>query len=259
MDKAFISYDDIERILTLVYRACKTGDFVSEISDPETQELIKRCKDVDFNIKTKPEQKSNRDLLFTHGPARIATFLLSYYAEHSLIDAVLTIRGDDWPRGRISHDNTYRLSLHDADSHKRLYKADAERKAGQYDFDALFMQQLTHYPDSDKPENTTLHSYDSFRFGTESRLGYRIPKRSIEIKSALWISRANIHGADYVIKFDYDGPKLLPSYNLFDNRNISGGDLRLTAIGEVFYRKYYEFLSAFKTFENHSWDEFILG
>lgn len=256
----FMLYDVIADILSLIGSHKNSDKELLQQSD--IQQKIKELKALDMSILLPGEQLPE---LKNHTPARIMTFLLSYYAEHALVDAIISIKEDD-PNWWISHNkpthiNTYRLKLHNADSHEKLFANNASPYQDNHDIDTIFISQQTY--SNLKLTDTTMHPYESFldnnsisSYSINRFPHYEKPYRKIEVKSLLWKSGKNIHNADCVLKAYKDGFKLLdPTQNF----KIKDCDLKLTSEGQSFYDKYCEALELFNNLKDKTWDEFIIG
>lgn len=250
----YISYDDIYQVLLTIYQASKETDrsiLAKSLRNSDLQKKLKQARAIEASIRTHNETETKTSLPNEHTPARLLTFLLSYFAEHALIGAELTIENDDpvdWvQKGKAAHANTYRLKLHNPDMHEVLFAGDAQPNVANHDLDTVFLRQVTQY--SDNSDDTTKTAFDSFT------RRYATPFRRIEVKSALWSTNSHIHDADYVLKFDYDGVKLLnPSRNFAEQLCY----LSMTGDGMRYYYSYLDFLDLFNDFKGLTWEDFIL-
>lgn len=253
----FMTYSDIAEILYLI---AKYNSYDPVFDQDIIQQKIKELKALDLSILLPGEQLSE---LKNHTPARIMTFLLSYYAEHALVGAIMFVKEDDpnwWlSRNKPAHNNTYRLKLHNGDSHEKLFANNASPYQENHDMDTIFISQQTYY--DQKRTDTSLNPYESFldnntpSYSVSRFPHYAQPYRKIEVKSLLWTSGKNIHNADYVLKAYTDGYRLLdPTQNF----KVKECDLRLTSKGQSFYSKYCEALDLFNDLKDKTWDEFII-
>lgn len=255
---AFMTYDDIRDILFFI------GNYTyldkELLMQFDMQQKIKELKALDLSILVQGEKSPE---LKNHTPARIMTFLLSYYAEHALVNAIISIKEDD-PNWWISHNkpihnNIYMLKLHNEDSHEKLFANNASPNQDNHDIDTIFKGQQTYY--NQKWTDTSLKPYESFldnntpSYSISRFPHYEQPYRKIEVKSLLWTSGKNIHNADYVLKAYKDNFKLLDPAQNFKMKDCI---LKLTPEGQSFYDKYCKALELFSRLKNKTWDEFLI-
>lgn len=261
MISSYVTYEEIETALTAIHEAILTNDFKSsDIVRPSMQDTLKKLRQIDNSIKTKNELKADAFIVAEHNPSRLAMFLLAHYSEYALNGAALTIFRDNPEKWPSMHINSYRLKLHEEESHEVLFEGNAEYEPDKYDIDTDFLSQVTVYLNTGKEENTTPHSYDSFaHYNAKTKLytkcGYGRPFRKIEVKGAYWTSGDSTHGADYVVKFDRDRIKLLA---VKSNLSEKTHTLSLTQSGQGYCYKYYDLLSKFSDFVGVSWEDFII-
>ena len=229
----------------------------------KAQDDIKLAKEIDYAIKTKSEYEDGIDFIGqSHGPARMAIFLLNAFGEFYCNRGKLTIYSDDpysnpeYP----AHINSYVLSLKDYDSHINLYKGNPTPEDYPYDFNAGFIAQLTKYPNQEVEANTTDTSFESF--GKTALIvrekGYHFPKRTLDFKSAFWNleTSKDTHRVDYIIQIGFDG--ILKVYNRYTKEQKDIIFEPGAPGAQNLYNKYMQTLHIVKRLKSHSWDEFIL-
>ena len=250
----FIEYTTLDRVIygIVLYISTRDKKYLEDIQ-PE----ILLAKEIDESIKTKAEYKNNIPFIASsHNPARMAVFLLNYFGEHYLNKGELTIKADD-PSDKYTnkHNNTYLLELKDADTHEKLYEGNPTSEDEPYDFNSVFIKQITCYPD--KNVDTTSTSWESFVHATNLRPGYFIPKRTFDFKSAFWKSGSE-HNVNYILKLDFD--KQLKLFNRVSKveKEI---EFKPAANTSYFYTKYFELLNVINYFNQHkiTWEECILN
>jgi hypothetical protein len=278
----YISYRELAEVLNTVKTAIVKSNFSHEkskllipwVKNPHMQKLLHLARDVDNSITLK---KNGR-----HGPARLASFQLSYYGEHALDGIIITILDDDEHNNpKFSHHNTYKLKLHDKETHDKLFFGDPE-SGMQHDFDAEFLYQITYdketglcypttvrqeYISSDGSKKLTKGPWDSFtqkKYG-ESRedlrnlsVGYRDPIRRFEFKSALWTSGDNTHNANYVFKIDKAKHIQLINVSDFAEHDFVIENVPDQECMDAMIHEYYMLLRDFSVFNGYSWEDFII-
>lgn len=214
-DKA-LDYKTIENVVDAMYTYLKKGD---NTYIKQYQEEINILRGIDSGINTYAEY-GGQDF-DNHTPTRAIIFLINYFGEMYLENAKITIY-DDEPNNRFynSHENTYILKLKDPESHVKLGGYNPTKKDKPYDFDTEFKKQITHYKDSGKIDDTTLHPWNGFN--RSKKKGYNTPIRTIDFKSAFYTSGKHTHDCDYIIKLTRDKQFLL--YNMRANQVKSNLD-----------------------------------
>lgn len=278
----YISYRDIAEVLDAIENAIVWSNFSHEksklltpcVRNADMQKLLRLARDADNSITLKKNGK--------HGPARIASFQLSYYGEHALDGVIITILDDDeYANQKFSHHNTYKIKLHDKETHDKLFFGDPE-SGMQHDFDTEFISQITYdkktdlchptttqqeYISSDGSKKLTKGPWDSFtqkKYG-ESRdtlanlsVGYRDPIRRLEFKSDLWTSGDNTHNANYVFKIDKSGHIHLINTSDFTEHDFVIEDTPNQEYMDEMIHKYCILLRDFSIFNGYSWEDFII-
>lgn len=241
-----ITVEELEFALWSIYSYIKTQDirFLEN-----AQREIKLAKEIDYSIKTYQEYEENKFIESTHGPGRKAMFFIDSLLEMYLDDGIITIYGDDPVNSTITHNNTYKLSLKDKDTHTSIYNTNPTADSEPYDFNATFIKQITVY--TDKVVDTTAHAYDSIGLNK----GYRAPIRKFEAKGFLW-KKGHEHFANYILHGTKDcGIKLLDRVSntekKFEFTPSSSEKLK-------YLDKYYYWINLFPVFEFLIWDTYIL-
>ena len=208
--KLELEYTIIEPVVDAMYTYLKTGD---NTYIKKYQEEIKTLQAIDASINTYAEY-GGQDY-DNHKPTRIIIFLINFFGEMYLKNAKITIY-DDEPTSRFfnSHENTYILSLKDEESHMKLGGYNPTEKDKPYDFDTEFKKQITHYKDSGRVDDTTIHPWNGFN--RSKKKGYNTPTRTIDFKSVFYNSGKHTHNCDYLIKLTKDKEFLL--YNMRANQ-----------------------------------------
>ena len=278
----YISYSDLSEVLLAVRSAIIESNFSHEksklltpwVRNTHMQELLHLARDADNSITLKKKGR--------HGPARLASFQLSYYGEHALDGAIIIVFDDDeYSNQKFSHHNRYQLKLHDKETHDKLFFGDPE-SGMQHDFDADFLSQITYDKKTDRGHPTTMQQeyissdgskkltkgpWDSFtqkKYG-ESRdalrnlsVGYREPIRRFEFKSALWTSGDNTHNANYVLKIDKSGYVQLINASDFAEHDFVLEDVPNREYTDKMIHEYCMLLRDFSVFNGYSWEDFLI-
>lgn len=195
-----ITIEELEFALWSIYSYIVTQDskFLKN-----AQYEIKLAKEIDYAIKTYQEYEKGEFIESTHGPGRMTMFYTNALLEVYLDEGTVTVYGDDPINSPIAHNNTYKISLKDKDTHTSIYSTNPTADSEPYDFNATFIKQITVFPD--KTADTTAHAYDSIGLNK----GYRTPIRKFEAKGFLW-KKGHEHIANYIFHGTKDcGIKLL--------------------------------------------------
>lgn len=245
--QTFIEYSVLDRVLRNIRKFEETNDF--SYLEP-IQDEIKLASYIDYSIKTPKEYKLKCDFIEdSHGPARMGVFVLSYYGEFYCNQGLLTIKKDDPSHQNNSHTNTYRLVLKDIETHTRLYTGNPTYEDDPYDFNTIFISQITEYPNG--PANTTTHSWDSFQ------RCYTEPYRRLDFKSALWQSGGE-HSVHYILQLPQFGPLECLKGQSHEHKEI---EFKPAANTKDYYINYLATLDLIKFFKSHncdSWDRYLI-
>lgn len=271
----FILMSELEFVFNSLDRYLQTNDITFLES---AQSIIKKAQAIDFAIKTLPEldyaKETGTDVFLenTHGIGRMLMFLINYYGELYCNSAILTIYNDDPPYSKFLHINTYKLCLRNPSTHDRLFATNARAEDLPYDFDTCFQRQITIATNIDgsiKETLTTATAYDSMPWlasanknadGTINYVfekpDYRIPRRTLDFKSAFWKS-GHKHSVNYIMQLTNDN-----NFKVFST-NIGNSNEKVIAFeplpeNKIYYNLYYFWVNKFSKFENLRWDQFIL-
>lgn len=241
-----ITIEELEFALWSIYSYIITKDsrFLKN-----AQHEIKLAKEIDYFIKTHQEYEKGEFIESTHGPARMYMFYINSLLEIYLDEGTVTVYGDDPINSTITHNNTYKLSLKDKDTHTSIYSTNPTADSEPYDFNATFIKQDTVY--SDKIVDTTAHAYDSIGLNR----CYRTPIRKFEAKGFLW-KKDHEHIANYIFHGTKDcGIKLLDRISNTEKKF----EFTPSSPEKLNYlNKYYYWINLFPVFEFLIWDSYIL-
>lgn len=262
----FISYEDIELLADALLQNDKTRiNFLKQHKD-----LVSKAKEIDYSINPPAHTIAKFNV---HTPSRLFMFLLSYYGEHAIDKARISINKDDPNRGIKSmyhHTNTYDLTLNNLESHEKLSAGNAPYEANQHDFNTVLLEQKTFYKgDNMSPTDTTEKAYDSFKRYTTAYDGR--PSRRIEFKSAYWNfeNAKNLHSAHYVIVITKAGTIRLfynPDYSTNVSQNFSklielqpqqDFNICLHSENEAWLSKYINLCSNFDNLKKFTWSALL--
>lgn len=224
-----IDYTEFEKIVEPLAEFVKTYD---QRVLQNCRPIIQKVYDVTSTIKTKQEYHSGKEDIRCRTLARALFFLLSYFGEMSCDHARVTIFHDD-PTMNYStyHIGTYQLALHQPETHSHLYCGDQSASDSVYDFDSTCIRQLTVYPNSNLPVDTTSTAYDTFEHC------YKMPERTFEFKSYRW-THGSEHSVEYILQLDKDG-----QFHVLCNHATSGSrytarEAEFDGIDQAFVNKY---------------------
>ena len=197
----FIEYSVLDTVLEGIHNYELTKD-ITHIAP--IQDEIKLARDIDYSIKTKSEYDNKATFdESSHNPARMAVFKLNKHGEFYIENGIVIIKNDDPCPVKNSHTNTYRLTLKDPETHLRLYRGNPTKQDEPYDFNTMFISQITHYPNG--AADSTPHPWESFSNPKKGlTCGYRPPARKLDFKSALWKKKGE-HDTHYILQLQRNG------------------------------------------------------
>ena len=257
----FITTDDLEFALNNILLFLKTSNkHYLEVAQPE----IKKARDFDLQVKTQADYEKNEFVAESHGLGRMAMFLLNSKGEHYINGGILTIYEDDPKKSPNSHTNIYKIELKDKNTHDRIWDTNPTADDKPYDFNAVFQQQFTVYPD--KAVETTEHAWESFtHFYKDAdgnlqtiKVGYHTPYRTLDFKSAYW-KDGHKHSVDYITTIDVTGQMFV----IRDQKSIKETkrfDFVPTAENVKYLQQYLEWIAKFEKLQFYiSWEYFIIN
>lgn len=244
----YIDYNVLDKILFRLKEFICTSkkEYLEDI-----QEDLKLAREIDYSIKTKAEYAKQQEFIATsHGPKRLAMFLLSYFGEFYLAESLITIDDDDPIPGYASHTNTYRLKLKDPETHTRLYKGNPTKDDEPYDFYTEFVKQISKFKTN--IADTTDSPWDSYQHA------YVNPYRKLDFKGAFW-QAGNEHYTHYILQLQRS--KDLVCYK--SGTKITK-EIKVTPTPEAsgYLNRYFEVLDLIDFFSKYwylTWESFILN
>lgn len=245
----YIDYAVLDDLLLTKLPSIMKGDRALLL---ESQELLKLAREIDYSIKTKTEYKTKQSFVeFSHGPGRLAIFLLNYFGECYLHKGLLTIKEDDPTLGRANHTNTYQLELKDLDTHLKLYKGNPTKEDDPYDFNTIFVKQISQFIDTGRIQDTTKNPWDSYQNT------YTEPSRTLDFKSAFWNSGSE-HEVNYILQLSSSKELICYTGGTKERKNIV---FTPSAQAEDYFNKYFTTLSLINYLDQYqglTWNNFIL-
>lgn len=245
----YIDYALLDSLLLTKLPAIMKGDRALLV---ETQELLKLAREIDYSIKTKAEYKTKQSFIeSSHGPSRLAVFLLNNFGECYLHKGLLTIEEDDPTFGLANHTNTYRLELKDLDTHLKLYKGNPTKEDEPYDFNTVFIKQVTQFTDTGRILDPTKNPWDSYANA------FTEPSRTLDFKSAFWNSGSE-HDVNYILQLSASKELLCYTGGTRKRKNIVfSPDIQ----AKDYFNKYFatlDLVNYLNQYQGLTWNNFIL-